>query len=322
MIWRDLENKRPVSYSENLVVTASRLNCRTEPSINAMPLKKLDKDSVVTAVQLERVDGWVKLYTEGTSCWAKEEHLTKQSDEFSKADPKSLKSRAEPGDANRQDNAAAVASSNKDRLDTESKSSTDKDASLILTRQPATLPVVQAYEAWVNQGVMSRKFVRRCTMDMYDGISYPTVLPPTVYTEGQKSVYGDINNDGVTDFIAQVWSIECTGGGNALWNGELIVGVSQGARFSFGRSGDSVYTRYIEPIDSAAVAYGMVLDINAIESGVVSGVFLDNISRIRGRCEGYRGNSNVRRSFKYNVMTGRMINIGGPVIDREWTCEG
>ena len=86
MVWRDLETKKPVSYSENLVVTASRLNCRAEPSINAMPLKKLDKDSVVTAVQLERVDGWVKLQVEGTDCWAKDEYLTKQSDEFSDVD--------------------------------------------------------------------------------------------------------------------------------------------------------------------------------------------------------------------------------------------
>ena len=78
MVWRDLETKKPVSYSENLVVTASRLNCRAEPSINAMPLKKLDNGSVVVAAQLERVDGWVKLYTEGTYCWAKDEYLIRQ----------------------------------------------------------------------------------------------------------------------------------------------------------------------------------------------------------------------------------------------------
>jgi hypothetical protein len=57
MVWRDLETKKPVSYSENLVVTASRLNCRVTPSIDATSLKKINKGSVVVAAQLERVDG-------------------------------------------------------------------------------------------------------------------------------------------------------------------------------------------------------------------------------------------------------------------------
>lgn len=188
------------------------------------------------------------------------------------------------------------------------------------SRPLAPLPIVRAYEAWVNQGIRSGRFVRRCASLVSEGLAYPTTLPPTVKREGQKTVYGDINNDGVTDFIAQVWSIECIGG-NALWNGEFIIGVSQGASFSFGRWGDSIHTRYLGPIDGPnTITSHLLLEVTAIQGGIVSGVFLDNDSRIRGRCEGFRDNSNVRRSFQFDATRGQLINVGSPVIDREWPC--
>jgi hypothetical protein len=187
-------------------------------------------------------------------------------------------------------------------------------------RPAAPLPVVRAYELWVNQGIRSGRFVRQCASIASEGLAYPTTLPSTIEREGQKTVYGDINNDGVTDFIAKVHTFEC-GVGTAGWHGTFIVGISQGTSFSFGTWGDAIYTRYLTPIHNAARRFGFLHKISSIQNGRVSGIFWDNNSRgVRGYCEGYHDNSNVRRSFEFDVARGQLISVGSPVIDREWRC--
>jgi hypothetical protein len=186
-------------------------------------------------------------------------------------------------------------------------------------RAPQTkiqLPVDRAYEAWVKQGIASGRLTKSCASYQDDRERYPS----TIKDMGENLVYGDLNNDGVTDFIAHIGDTSC-GGGNALWNGTFIVGVSRGASFSFGGSGDSIYSQYIGAIDALALDYGFLFKVNAIQRGIVSGVFLDNETQIKGRCEGYRGNSNVRRSFQFDVARNQIINLGSPVIDREWTAK-
>jgi len=65
----------------------------------------------------------------------------------------------------------------------------------------STPPVARAYQAWVNQGITSGRLVRRCANAFSEGLWYPTALPPTTSEDGIKTVYGDLNNDGVTDFM-------------------------------------------------------------------------------------------------------------------------
>jgi hypothetical protein len=60
---------------ETLVVNATALNCRSEPSKDAQRLAKLVNGQNVTVVQPERVDGWVKLNVDDVQCWALGEHL-------------------------------------------------------------------------------------------------------------------------------------------------------------------------------------------------------------------------------------------------------
>jgi hypothetical protein len=174
------------------------------------------------------------------------------------------------------------------------------------------LPVDRAYEAWVNQGIASGRLTESCASYQDDRERYPS----TIKDMGENLVYGDLNNDGVTDFIAHIGDTTC-GGGNALWHGQFFVGVSRGASFSFGSSGDSIYSQYLGAIDDWDK--GFIWEVNAIQRGIVSGVFLDNETQIKGRCEGYRGNSNVRRTFQFDAARNQIINLGSPVIDREWT---
>lgn len=61
--------------TEILVVNATALNCRSEPSKDAMRLAKLVNGQNVTVARPERVDGWVKLNVNDVQCWALEEHL-------------------------------------------------------------------------------------------------------------------------------------------------------------------------------------------------------------------------------------------------------
>lgn len=188
-------------------------------------------------------------------------------------------------------------------------------------RAPQTkiqLPVDRAYEAWVKQGIASGRLTESCASYQDDRLQYPSTLKDMLVPNGkQNPVYGDLNNDGVTDFIAHIGDTTC-GGGNALWHGQFFVGVSRGASFSFGSSGDSIYSQYLGAIDDWD--RGFIWEVNAIQRGIVSGVFLDNETQIKGRCEGYRGNSNVRRSFQFDVTRNQIINLGSPVIDREWNC--
>jgi uncharacterized protein YgiM (DUF1202 family) len=58
-----------------LVVNATALNCRSEPSKYAQRLARLVSGQNVTVAQPERVDGWVKLNVDDVQCWALEEHL-------------------------------------------------------------------------------------------------------------------------------------------------------------------------------------------------------------------------------------------------------
>ena len=179
------------------------------------------------------------------------------------------------------------------------------------------LPIVQAYANWVNEGVRARKFARKCTFENADGttVSFPLPLP-SKNGKFYKTVFGDINRDGSVDFIAHTYSIVCDRG-NAGWAGDFIIGVSQGSKFRFGKWGDSVYESNLRKLHGISARFGFLEEINQIKSGIISGKFRDNSSRnLPGYCEAYRGNSNVQRSFEFDVLAGRMIKLGPALVDK------
>lgn len=179
-------------------------------------------------------------------------------------------------------------------------------------------PVVSAYKAWVAQGVRAGRFVQRCEWGG-EGISYPSSLPSRNASYG-KTVYGDLNSDGVTDFIAMVSTLEC-GVGTAGWHGDIIIGLSQGKQFKFGTISERSFERYFGNLTKTADKFGFLDSITAINRGQVSGLIWDNNTRgVRGYCEGYHGNSNLRRTFTLDFERGVVTSVSDAFVDRTWRC--
>jgi len=66
---------KTIKHREDLIVTATVLNCREKPAIDAISLSTLVNGQIVKVAQRERVDGWVKLDIDSGQCWAKEVYL-------------------------------------------------------------------------------------------------------------------------------------------------------------------------------------------------------------------------------------------------------